>query len=116
MAIVQEELLRKHRITAEQLQAVIPVENAGERYFEVQSASEAGAYYTLRYHRVYRHLLTCNCRASVEGLSTCWHRRAVEAYQEIERLEASPQAREAQAVRLDGELAYTRRPFDLMAS
>lgn len=109
-----QDLLTKHRVTAEQLAAVSQVEPApGRKYWECESSTGDG-YYTLRYHRTYAHILTCNCRAGMEGVS-CWHVRAVNAYQERES-EASPQAREQEARKADPEHYLERKPFNLLSA
>ena len=63
--------------------------NAGQVFFQVESQSEAGTEYTVRYNRTLK-VLQCTCKAAQEGIG-CWHKRAAlavtaEYKQEQERL------------------------------
>ncbi len=87
-----QELLSKHRITQEQLEAVTELKTTnGETYFEIRSSTGEG-FYTARRHPVYGYWQD-NCRWTREGSGTpCQHLRSIACYLELQASEAVEQA------------------------
>ncbi len=90
---VTEDMLSKcHRI----------VDGNGEVFYQVESRTEAGKEYEVRYNRELKAII-CNCKASEEG-TTCWHKRAAvghaQAYKAEQKAIAEYEARTARVHRL----------------
>jgi hypothetical protein len=109
-----------YQVTDEQLAACERhINSKGNPFYTCKSATDPDTTYTLRWHEGYK-MPSCNCQAAFEGRQ-CWHFRAVlqaeSIYQDSVESEARAAAiREQKAVRRDGDLAYSRKPFQLLAS
>ena len=70
----------KYRISQEQFDKATYCITNGQGYYVVESQSEAGKEYQVRYNRQYN-ALSCTCKAGEHG-TPCWHKRAALANQE----------------------------------
>jgi hypothetical protein len=79
--ITINEICAKHNITPEQFsKATHCTADGNEHYYIVESQSEAGVEYQVRYNRQYK-ALSCTCKAGENGVP-CWHKRAALAAEE----------------------------------
>lgn len=108
---------RNHELTQAQIDACRRVDDGdGHYHYEIESASEPGAFYTARYNEQYRRWAD-NCKACREGVP-CWHLRVVNAIEAAEADAAQYEEeqalrREIEAVKRDGLKAYERKEFSL---
>lgn len=127
-----------YNVTFEQVQACERLINDTTRrsYYVVASSKNDGTEYTVYFDTAHK-MLVCVCPAGQRGIG-CWHKRAVMAHnaeyhanrkalQEKEETEAMREIdaenmrdalhieqHERDAVALDGETAYTRKPFQFL--
>lgn len=127
-----------YNVTFEQVQACERLINESTRrsYYVVASSQNDGTEYTVYFDTTHK-VLICTCAASQNGRS-CWHKRAVQAHvaelkanrkalHEKEEAEAMREIdaenvrdalhieqHERDAVALDGENAYNRKPFSFL--
>jgi hypothetical protein len=82
---------RTYKVTQEQIDACSRVVdlNTKQAFYQVESATTPGKIYEVRFNRTFGRL-TCTCAAGIY-YSTCWHRRAAYAaedlYKEAKRAE-----------------------------
>jgi hypothetical protein len=122
---ITSQITNTYRVTEQQLQSVLRCldPETGAVSYEVQSQSEPETKYLVKWdHRF--HMWRCTpltghvCPASAQGI-VCWHLKAAAATEMMEQEAlASEQTaaaiREAKAVKRDGDLAYSRKPFSLL--
>lgn len=94
-----EEIAEHFHVTQEQIDKATRVLDcrSGKIFYQVESQSEAGKFYVVKYNSEYKRL-TCTCLAGQSGFG-CWHRRAALAnmyeYRQQENLQARREAEEA---------------------
>lgn len=96
-------IAERFHVTVEQMdKATRLVDGDDKTFYQVESQSERGRLYEVRYHAD-RRLLSCTCKAGQEGYG-CWHRRAALAVDYQER-----QYRNAQALASAGDEQAKKR-------
>jgi uncharacterized membrane protein YqiK len=73
-------ICQKHNITPEQFDRATHCTTNGQHFYIVESQSEPGAEYHVKFNRQYGKL-TCTCKAGQQAMS-CWHMRAAMASEE----------------------------------
>src|SRR5947207_16019088 len=85
----------KHRISQEQFDKATYCITNGQGYYVVESQSEAGKEYHVKYNHQFGKL-TCTCKAGQNGVP-CWHERAALANQEHYKAEQQARRQREQA-------------------
>lgn len=97
----EKEICAIYHVTPEQLDKASRVIDmaTGKIFYQVESQSEPGKIYEVRYNSEYKRL-SCTCKAGQEGFG-CWHRRASLAaayeYRQEENIQARVEAGDKEA-------------------
>lgn len=98
----EQEICNTFHVTPEQIDKATRLIDCatGKIYYQVDSQSEPGKAYEVRYNQQY-HRMTCTCKAGEAGLG-CWHRRAALAaiyeHRQAENLQARLEAHDPEAL------------------